>query len=546
MRYNSATWWMGVFMKHFVSVAFSLLLGLAATGIAGDEPVDLDAATKIRDQGFYHSQVMDLAWHLTEGVGPRLTGTPQSLIAHRWAESKFAEWGLKSWLEDFEFGRSWAVERAQVRILEPFDQPLEALPEAWSPGTDGAVRGMAVRATLESQEDLETWQGKLAGAIVLLDEATTVNQVDAGLFERWDEAGLEELVQYDIPDGRSGEWRQRMLKRYTFRKQLSAFLQEEGVIATLEPSSRDNGIVRVTGNSSNREGELPTGVPALVMATEQYNLLVRLLDNDVEPELEIDVAVRWFEDDGKAYNTLADLEGSDLATQTVVVGAHLDSWHAATGATDNGANCAVVMEALRILKDAGLKPRRTIRAALWTGEEQGLLGSKDYVARYLATRPETTDPEQLELPAWARETTWPIQPLPGYTTISGYFNIDNGAGRIRGIYAQENAAVVPIFSAWLEPFADLGADTVTMENTSSTDHMSFDRVGIPGFQFVQDRMDYMGRTHHSNVDTFDHLNPEDMKQSAVVLAWFIWQAANRDELLPRKPMPTKPEEPASN
>jgi carboxypeptidase Q len=529
-------------MKRSISFAFSLLLGLAATGFASDESVDLDAVTKIRDQGFRHSQVMDLAWHLTEGVGPRLTGSPQSLLAHEWAESKFTEWGLKSWLEDYDFGRSWAVERVQVRMLEPYLQPLEALPEAWSVGTDGAVRGKVVRATLESEDDLDEWRGKLAGAIVLLENATTVEQVDADLFERWDEAGLEDLVQYDIPDDGGSDWRQRMLKRFVFWKQLSAFLEEEGVLATIEPSSRDNGIIRVTGKSSNRESERPLGVPALTMITEHYNRLVRMLDREIEPELEIDVAVRWFEDDGMAYNTIADFPGSDLADQTVMVGGHLDSWHAGTGATDNGANCAVVMEAMRILKASGLQPRRTVRAALWSGEEQGYLGSRDYVTRHLATRPETTDPDQLALPTFAREQTWPIQPLPEYSTISAYFNIDNGGGRIRGIYTQENAAVVPVFKAWFEPFNDLGADTVTMENTGGTDHQPFDWVGVPGFQFIQDKMDYMGRTHHSNVDTYDHLDSDDLKQSAVILAAFIWQAANRDQPLPRKPMPTKPEE----
>jgi Zn-dependent M28 family amino/carboxypeptidase len=279
------------------------------------------------------------------------------------------------------------------------------------------------------------------------------------------------------------------------------------------------------------------------MTTEHYNRLVRLLDKGIEPELEIDVAVRWFEEDGKGYNTIADMQGSDLADQIVIVGGHLDSWHTGTGATDNGGNCAVVMEALRILKDAGLQPRRTIRAALWSGEEQGYLGSRDYIKRHLATRPETTDPEQLALPTWAREQTWPIEPLPGHSTISAYFNIDNGGGQIRGIYAEENAAVVPIFEAWLEPFADLGADNVTMENTGGTDHQPFGWVGIPGFQFIQDEMDYMGRTHHTNVDTYDHLSPDDLKKSAVILASFIWHAANRDELMPRKPMPTAPDGP---
>ncbi len=337
------------------------------------------------------------------------------------------------------------------------------------------------------------------------------------------------------------EWRQRRLKRFKFWKRLAAFLEEEGVLATIEPSSRDNGLVRVTGNRANREGERPLGVPALAMTTEHYNRLVRMLDREISnPSSRSTSRCAGSKRTVRRYNTIADMPGSDLADQIVMVGGHLDSWHTGTGATDNGGNCAVVMEALRILKDAGLKPRRTIRAAFWSGEEQGYMGSRDYVKRHLATRPEPTDPEQLALPTFARERTWPIEPLPDHAKISAYFNIDNGGGQIRGIYAEENAAVVPIFEAWLEPFADLGANNVTMETTSGTDHQPFDWVGIPGFQFIQDDMDYMGRTHHSNVDTYDHLKPDDLKKSAVILASFIWHAANRDELLPRKPMPTKP------
>ncbi len=530
-------------MHRAAQMALALALLWLSPIVSAEEPVDLYAVTRIRDQGFRHSQVMDLAWHLTEGFGPRLTGSPQELEAHRWAEARFEEWGLQSWLEAYDFGRSWMVERAQVRLLEPYVQPLEALPEAWSPGTDGPVRGRVVRATLESIEDLEEWNGKLEGAIVLLDDAATPTQIDAELFQRWDEVHLEELEQYDIPGDRRDGWRQRRLERFKFWKRLAAFLEEEGVVATIEPSSRDNGIVRVTGNSSNREKERPLGVPALVMTTEHYNRLVRMLDREIEPELEIDVAVRWFEEDGQGYNTIADMPGSDLADQIVMLGGHLDSWHTGTGATDNGGNCAVVMEALRILKDAGLKPRRTIRAALWSGEEQGYLGSREYVKRHFATRPETTDPEQLALPMFAREQTWPIEVLPGHATISAYFNIDNGGGQIRGIYAEENAAIVPVFEAWLEPFADLGANNVTMETTRGTDHQPFNWIGIPGFQFIQDDMDYTGRTHHSNIDTYDHLNPDDLKKSAVILASFIWHAASRDQLLPRKPMPTAPEGP---
>jgi carboxypeptidase Q len=529
-------------MRRLNFIALISMLCLLVPIVSAEEPVDLAAVTKIRDQGFRHSQVMDFAWRLTEGVGPRLTGSPQGLDAHRWAETTLGKWGLNSWLESFDFGRGWTMERVQVRMTEPYIQPLEALPGAWSPGTEGPVRGKVVRATLESDDDLEEWRGKLGGTIVLLEDAVKPKQIDVELFRRYDQVLLDELEMYELPRDRWGDWREKRLKRFKFWKKLAAFLEEEGVLATIEPSSRDNGVVRVTGNSWNREGDRPLGVPSLTMATEHYNRLVRMLDRGIEPALEVDVAVHWFEEGGKGYNTIADMPGSDLADQIVMLGGHLDSWHAGTGATDNGTGCAVVMEAVRILKDAGLQPRRTIRIALWSGEEQGYLGSRDYVKRHLATRPETTDPEQLALPEFARKRTWPIQPLSGYSEVSAYFNIDNGGGQIRGIYAEENAAVVPIFESWLGPFADLGADRVTMRKTGGTDHQPFDWVGIPGFQFIQDDMDYTGRTHHTNLDTYDHLNPDDLEKSAVILASFIWHAANRDEPLPRKPMPTAPKE----
>lgn len=530
-------------MTRLKSVALLSVLVAIASLVSAGEPVDLDAVTKIRQQGFRHSQVMDLAWNLTEGIGPRLTGTPQELEAHEWAKAKMEEWGMTVRLDSYEFGRSWIADRVQVRMLSPYVQPLEALSAAWAPGTDGPIQGRVVRANLENESDLEKWTGKLEGAIILTDDLQEPEQIEGDLFHRWDEEGLEEVEMYELPSDRWGNWRQRRMKRFMFREKLAEFYAAEGVLAVVEPSSRDNGIVRVSGNSGNRSTENVLGVPSLTMATEQYNRLVRMLDRDIEPILEIDVDVTWFID-RDAYNTIADLPGSDLAGEIVVVGAHLDSWHTGTGATDNGGSCAVVMEALRIIKDAGLQPRRTIRVGLWSGEEQGLLGSRDYVSRYLATRPETTDPEQLELPSWARETTWPIQTLPGFETTSVYFNLDNGNGRIRGIWAEENAAAVPIFEAWFEPLEDLGVTTVSMRTSGGTDHMAFDRVGIPGFQFIQDRMDYMGRTHHTNVDTYDHLHADDLKQSAVVIATVIWHAANRDEMFPRKPMPTEPEKKA--
>jgi len=281
------------------------------------------------------------------------------------------------------------------------------------------------------------------------------------------------------------------------------------------------------------------------MAWEDYNRLVRLVDDDVEVELELEVGAAFHHGVGEAHSVIADLPGTDLENELVMVGAHLDSWHAGDGATDNGVNCTVVMEAVRILTAAGLRPRRTVRVALWGGEEQGYLGSQGYVESRLATRPEVTDPEQLALPRSLRDLSWPITPLAGHAALSAYFNLDYGVGRIRGIMTQGNAAVRPIFEAWLEPMHDLGATTVSSRSGGGTDHVPLDRVGIPAFQFIQDGLDYDSRTHHSNVDTLDHVPQQDIMQSAVVLASFIWHAANREEMLPRKPLPRKPPEPST-
>jgi Zn-dependent M28 family amino/carboxypeptidase len=268
-----------------------------------------------------------------------------------------------------------------------------------------------------------------------------------------------------------------------------------------------------------------------------------LLDNGVKVELELDIAAGFETGDGKSYNTLADLPGSDPKAGYVMAGGHLDSWHAGDGATDDGAGVAVVMEAARILKTIGVKPKRGIRFALWSGEEQGYFGSLAYIRDHLATRPAATDPKELELPAFLRRPTWPIQPLPEHAQMHGYFNYDGGGGRIVGISAQENAAVVPIFKAWLEPIADLGATVVTMNNEGSTDHVPFDDHGLPAFCFEQDALDYETRTHHTQLDTYDHLKREDLMQSAVVMATFLYEAAQRAEPLPRKPMPQAPRPP---
>ena len=524
--------------------SFPLLLVISLCFIAvaagAAESVDLDAVNAIRDEGLHRSKVMDHAWRLTEGSGPRLTGSPGHRAAAELSRDLMASWGLDARLEEVEFGAGWSLERAEVRMVAPYAAVLEALPKAWTPGTDGPVRGRAVQAALESEEDLETWRGKLAGAIVLLDPEQEFD-LDQRMFSRYTTEELAERELLDIPEERDrNAWRKRFMEQWEFWPKLAAFLEEEGVVAMIDASTRDNGIVRVWGGGSYGQEGRPEGVPHLTMAREHYNRLVRLLEHEQDVELELDVAATFLRDVQTAPNVIAELKGTDLADQVVMVGAHLDSWYAGTGATDNGGNCAVVMEAVRLITAAGLRPRRTIRVGLWMGEEQGLLGSRDFVERHLATRPETTDPDQLALPKRLRERTWPIQPLPEHQRVSAYFNLDFGAGRIRGIYAEENVAAAAIFADWLAPVHDLGATTVSTEAVGGTDHMSFDRVGIPAFQFIQDRMDYMTRTHHTDLDTFDHLVREDLVQSSTVLATFLWHAATRDEPIPRKPMPQAP------
>jgi carboxypeptidase Q len=278
----------------------------------------------------------------------------------------------------------------------------------------------------------------------------------------------------------------------------------------------------------------PNGVPSVVLAPEHYARIARLLDAKKDVELELDVRTRYLEDDLNAYNTLADLPGSDKKGEVVMIGAHLDSWHAGTGATDNAAGSVVMMEAMRILKSLGVAPKRTIRIALWSGEEQGLQGARAYVAEHLATRKEPKDPEQAKLPAAARTEQGELVLKPDHAKISAYFNMDNGTGKIRGVYAQENAAAAPILASWLTPLHDLGATTVTMRNTGSTDHIPFDEVGVPGFQFIQDDIEYFTRTHHTQWDTYERLMREDLMQAAVTVATIAWEAANRPEMMPRK------------
>jgi hypothetical protein len=503
--------------------------------------VDLAVMTRIRDEGFHRSQAAATSAYLTDRIGPRLTGSPELKEANEWTRRQLADWGLaNAHLEAWgPFGRGWSFNRSLVTMIVPRQVQLPALPKAWTPGTSGEVRGEAMRVTIDSEADLAHYRGKLAGKIVLLDKAQDVSAKASRLEpRRFTPEALAELTAFEVADTASPAERQVRRERFRLRGVVRKFLYDEKALASIEASPLPWGIIRVGSGGPYKEGEPPV-VTGLVMAAEPYNRLVRLLEAGQKVELAIDVQARYETADAMAYNTVAELPGSDPRGEVVMTGAHLDSWHAGTGATDNAAGCAVAMEAVRILAALRLRPRRTVRIALWTGEEEGLLGSAAYVAQHFASRPPAPPPPPGEtpLPSFLQEPSGPLTIKPEHARLSAYFNVDNGSGRIRGITAQENVAAQPLFAAWLAPLADLGAATVSLRSVGSTDHVSFDRVGLPGFQFIQDELDYSSHTHHTNFDVADHLDGNDLIQASVVLAAFLYDAANLPGLLPRKPLP---------
>jgi carboxypeptidase Q len=386
---------------------------------------------------------------------------------------------------------------------------------------------------IETVEDIEKYRGKLAGKIVLNGDARELKPHEQLQFNRYSEKQLNDIENYELP-GRPRFTREEIAKRNAFRKALTKFLAEEKPLVMIDSDTADFGNFHVQAAGSQRDGE-SYPVPSIVMSTEHYNRLARLVDLKKDVTLEVNVKTTYYDDDKKAYNTIAEIPGTDKKGEVVMLGGHLDSWHGGTGATDNGAGSVVAMEAVRILKAIGIAPKRTIRIALWSGEEEGLLGSRAYVAEHFASRPEP-DAAERDIPSTMRRNPGPLTIKPEHAKLSAYFNLDNGSGKIRGIYAQENYAVAPIFNAWIEPLKDLGVTTVTERNTGSTDHVSFDGVGLPGFQFIQDEIEYEQRTHHTNYDVYERLQRDDLMQAAVVMATFVWEAANRPEMMPRKPL----------
>ncbi len=518
---------------------FLVLSAFAAVPCRPQEKVDLEMVSRIRYEGFRNSKVMELASGLMDGIGQRLTGSPSAKRANEWTREQLTGFGLSNaHLESWgPFGRGWANDFVSVRMLSPDVAPFIAYAKAWTPGTNGVMKGKCLRVKIEDKKDFDKYRGKLAGMIAIFGPDPEVKVITQPLFERLSDKELADIGQYEIPSEKAAFRFRQYLKRIAFQKDLNKFLAEEKVLAVVDHGygSFGGGTVFVQSGGTWKVGETAT-VPAVVVALEQWNRVARLLEQKKEVELELNVANTFYDADAMQYNTVAEIPGSDKKDELVMVGAHLDSWHAGTGATDNGAGTVVMMEAMRILKALDVKPRRTIRIALWTGEEQGLLGSQYYVQQHFGARPPIDTPESKGMPTLLRREAGPVTVKAEQAKVSVYFNVDNGSGKIRGVYLQENAAVAPIFEAWMQPFKDLGMTTLTMRNTGGTDHLSFDAVGIPGFQFIQDQLDYETRTHHSNMDVYDRLQAEDLKQAAVIVASFVYDAAMREPMFPRKPI----------
>lgn len=559
---------------------FALLVPYAAVsqqaGVEVQQPAANDPIVRIRDEGMNRSQVMQTLSYLSDVIGPRLTASPGMKRANNWTRETLEKWGMQNaHLEAWgPFGRGWSLKRFSAQIVDPLNIPLIAYPKAWSPATKGAITGDVVYLDAKTEADLEKYKGKLKGAIVLTQSPRELKARFAPLGTRQDEKSLLALADAIPPaggrgaggGGGGGGFRMTPEQRATlnFNTRKIMFAQEEGAAVLVDGSRAGDG-----GTIFVQQATVPTIIPEvqpatpaprvnaydkvapkilpqIVLANEHYNRIVRMLQAGENVKMEVNIGVEWQDADPMGYNTVAEIPGSDpqLKDEIVMLGGHMDSWHAGTGATDNGAGVAVAMEAMRIIQTLGLKPKRTIRIGLWTGEEEGLLGSAAYVKQHFGT----LDPGNSGVVPPGTPNSQPAAPsklttLPEYDKFDAYFNLDNGTGKIRGVYMQGNEAVRPIFRQWLMSFRDRpgenvwGANTLSISNTGGTDHLSFDRIGLPGFQFIQDEIEYDTRTHHSNMDVFDRIQADDMKQSATIMAAFVYQTAMRDEKIPRKPAP---------
>lgn len=546
-------------MNRSVTVA-SLLLACAHVFA---EEVDLEVVQRIKAEAFDNSRVMEHMALLSDVHGPRLAGSPGYLAAAEAVVDAMREMGVESRIETpARFGRSWSYSDIHVQQLTPVKTTLAALPMAWSSATDGAVRAPVIMAPLrESADDTgltdnllryaerieaykTEYRGKLGGKAVLLNWPNNFETPEQPEASRYDTDTLADIATapeplsvppltwplWELPSEPAvysrfwevmpievqQEWYSR---EQALTNRLYEFLVDEGVAGILMVSDHPFGGAVASDYYGSYVPGTVVAPPTVVVMAEQYNRIVRLIQRDMPVEVELRVDATMHAEEVDLRNVMATLQGGAKRDEWVLLGGHLDSWIGGTGASDNAAGCAVAMEAMRILKALDLKLDRSVRMALWDGEEQGYYGSRAYV------RANFGDPVTQEV-------------RRDHAKFSAYYNVDNGAGRIRGVYLQSNEAARPVFEAWFAPFADLGVDTISIRNTTETDHLAFDAVGLPGFQFIQDPLEYELRTHHTNLDTVDHVVPGDLMQAAAVLATIVYHTANRPGLMPRKAAPT--------
>jgi hypothetical protein len=534
-----------------------------------------DPIVRIKDEGMNRSQVMETLSYLSDVIGPRLTNSPGMKRSNEWTRDQLTKWGLQNArLESWgPFGRGWTLKRFSAQVTDPTAFPLIAYPKAWSPSLAAPVTAEVVYIDAKNEAELEKFKGQLNGKIVL---TSPTRDVRAHFQPQGTRLGEKELLALaDAPEPRQGGGRRNFggnaaRAAFQFADAKLRFFQAEGAALLVDPGRGDGGTIFVGSASvpspqqntnattpargpSPYDKSGPKVTPQIVLAIEHYNRILRMLQAGEPVKMAVDLAVEFHDEDLMGYNTIAEIPGTDLKDEIVMLGGHMDSWHSGTGATDNAAGVAVAMEAVRIIQALGLKPRRTIRVALWSGEEQGLLGSRAYVAQHFGSM---QNPATSAAPATGGANTAGngagngnaastrngpmLVKKPDYDKLSAYFNLDNGTGKIRGVYLQGNEAVRPIFRQWLAPFRELGATTLTIANTGGTDHLPFDAIGLPGFQFIQDEIEYSSRTHHSNQDVFDRIQADDMKQASTIMAAFVYQTAMLDQKLPRKPAPGTP------
>jgi len=517
---------------------------------------------KIKKEGMgENSKVMDTMSYLSDVIGGRLTNSPSMLRANEWTRDTMTKWGMKNAkLEAWgPFGRGWALEEFSAQVVTPQAFPVIAYPKAWSPPTNGTVTGEVVHLSYKTEADLDKYKGKLKNAIVFISPPRTLKADFDAMAKRYTPEDLLKMANAQDPSlgPANAGFPAAAIKFFLAQRALTAkamnlLIAEGAAVMVSNSGGGSGGTIFVSGASVagdppktiqdvfNSKGSNPWNkvaeskmLPQITMATEDYNRVVRMMKFGETVKMSVNIKAQYQDEDLMGYNTVAEVPGTDpkLKDEVVMLGGHLDSWHASGGATDNGAGCAVAMEAARILMATGLKPRRTIRVALWSGEEQGLFGSAAYVKQHFGEIAGGSFFERL-----AGGKPGKLTKKPAYDKLSAYYNMDNGTGKFRGVYLQGNSAAAPIFRAWLQPFAKMGASTLTLSNTGGTDHLSFDGIGLPGFQFIQDEIEYDTRTHHTNQDNYDRLQAGDLKHNATIMAAFVYQTAMMDEKIPRKPL----------